>query len=201
METHRSDISILMQSLIEFEKTLNSFAKPLLDKLEPGGDSYYIREFLSRLKIDDSNLMALYNWKNGIKDAYQYKITEFDLCSFGKFMSMEPTVSLYLALKASRTHSKFLFPIMTTLGGDFLFYDLNKKSKNYGMLLIYSPAILITKPETAFDGLSNFFDCMSKCYQTGVYSFDQNTNHLTIHFEEEHKLCKQLNPKSKYWTS
>jgi hypothetical protein len=199
MHTEFQQTPQLNDSLFDLEKTLSIYAPALSNKLEEGAEEARVADRLATVNVHDEELVQLYSWKNGMTNAWQYKITEYDICSFGKFMSLDPTVSLYLALKAARTTSKLLFPVITNLAGDYLFYDANKKSKSHGMLLIYSPAILVTKPLTAFDSLGGFFKCISKCYEHGIYKFNEGTGQLKIDFPQEHELCKLANPRSRFW--
>lgn len=189
----------LEASLKLFEKTLQDLAPTIYDKLSPGIQREYLVEMLGRLRIKDENLVTLFNWKNGIGNGWQYKITEFDICSFGKMPDFNNAMSLYLADKASGIPGKHLFPIMTSFGGDYLYYDMNTKSRTFANLLAYSPAILVNKPVTAFESLSDFFNCISDCFLDGIYSLDDTGRYLNIDFEKETAFMKEKNPKAKFW--
>ncbi|MFL5739276.1 MAG: hypothetical protein ACJ75B_03595 [Flavisolibacter sp.] len=189
----------LEESLKLFERTLQILALTIYDKLSPGLPKEYLVEMLSRLRVKDENLVTLFNWKNGIENGWQYKITEYDICSFGKMPDFNNAVSLYLAGKASGSPGKHLFPVMTSFGGDYLYYDMNTKSKTFASLLVYSPAILVNKPVAAFECLPDFFNCINKCFLDRIYSLDDTGRHLNIDFEKETSFMKERNPKVKFW--
>ena len=65
----------LEESLKLFEKTLQDLAPTIYDKLSLGIQSEYLVGMLGRLRIKDENLVTLFNWKNGIENGWQYKIT------------------------------------------------------------------------------------------------------------------------------
>lgn len=191
-----NDTSKILKSL---ESNLQVFCKPIADKLEKGLNKYYIDDVFSKLDISNDELKKLYQWRNGIKvDTGKY-VGEFDFCSHGKMLPLEEAIVHYEAYIKDSLWKKNYFPLFTTNAGDYLLYDIDKNSKTYGMLLLYSPSLLIVEPETAYDSLENFFETIISCYQQGIYKFNESDNTLEVDFDRESKITSKKNPKSDYW--
>ena len=91
------------------------------------------------------------------------------------------------------------FPLFTNNAGDYLLYDLSKNSQTYGMLLFYSPSLLIVDPKTAYDSLESLFKTVIACYNAGVYRYNHSSNTLEVDQEREFEISTGINPNSEYW--
>lgn len=182
------------------EETLEKYAMTLKESLAPPLTNTYINSLCKKLEINEPVITELYSWRNGTTEDKCRHILQYDICSFGKILPFGNAISIYMANKAEPFWPKTLFPILTTNAGEFLLFDFNKKSKTYGMILIYSAELLITKAESIYDSLKHLFETVIACYENEIYKFNSTNNILEIDFELESKLSGEKNIKSKYWT-
>jgi hypothetical protein len=191
-----NDTSKILQRL---ERNLQAFCKPVADKFEKGLNGNYIEDVFAKLNINNNELRKLYQWRNGIKvDTGKY-VGEFDFCSQGKMLPLEEAINHYTAYLKDSLWRKGCFPLFTTNAGDYLLYDIDESSSTYGMLLLYSPSLLIVEPETAYDSLENFFETVIACYNQGIYKFNETSNTLEIDQDKEFEVSSKMNLHSEYW--
>lgn len=194
-----SDITDTSDIFKDFEECLRKYCRPVYENLEKGLDSEHVDSILAKLQIDNRELRKMYYWQNGIKADTGKYIGEFDFCSQGKMLPLEEAATHYEIYIKENQWKKNYFPLITTHAGDYLLYDVDKDSKTYGMLLFYSPSLLIVEPETAYDSLESFFETIISCYQQGIYKFNESSNTLEVDHNREFKISIEKNPKSKYW--
>jgi hypothetical protein len=132
---------------------------------------------LNEVKISSIEIEKLYHWRNGmIHDSTKY-IGEFDFCSQGKMLPLQDAIRHYKTYVEDRIWRENLFPIITTYGGDYLLLDVDKDSKTYGVLFLYSPNLLLVEPLPAYDNIGTFFETVVECY---VWEYTSTTT-LQIH--------------------
>lgn len=189
----------IQEILISFEIVLKQYNPSAHSKLQNGLNETYSKEKFVNNKINDEKLRQLYCWKNGIKADSSKYIGEFDLSSFGKMIPLEEALTHYNMSIKDKIWSENYFPLFTTNAGDYLLYDIDKKSSTYGMLLLYSPSLLIVEPETIYDSLESFFDTLIDCYKEGDYKLNKSNYTLEIDDELETEKSFNKNPISDYW--
>ena len=185
--------------LISFEDCIKQYCYPVYEKLDKGLTYDYISEILKKINIDDIKVSELYYWKNGIKFDTSRYVNEFNFCSSGKMLPLEEAIVHYIYYVGDNLWKENYFPLFISNAGDFLLYDVDKNNKTYGMLLFYSPSLLIVEPKTAYDNLESFFETTITCYQKGIYKYNKSSNTLEVNQEREFEISIEKNPHSEYW--
>lgn len=186
--------------LIDFEKQLREANAPILEKLKDELTPDRAKELLSHTGINNKSLFDLYSWKNGIKNMEEYSIGELELFPMGIMLSLEDAILHYeIYTKKERIWKESLFPLFTR-GGDYLILDINADSKTAGMILLYSPELLLSdKPETMYDSLEDLFKTILDCFKKGAYRINQDDGTIDVNYDLEQKISTERNPKSEYW--
>lgn len=186
---------------ISLENTLNRFCKPVSDKFQHGLSENNIKDILFRSNVESVDIVELYKWKNGVDMSMQKHIGEFNFFSIGNMLPLEQAIKHYEIYVMDRHWKSNYFPLFTTNAGDFLLFDFDSRSVTYGMLLIYSPGLLVVEPETAYNSIESFIYTIITCYEQGVYNYNENENTLDIDIDKEFEVSSELNSKAEYWKS
>lgn len=185
--------------LKDLEAHLLGFCKPILAKMQNGLTAEYIRSLFLSSNISNETLEQLFKWRNGVNfDAVEF-VGEFSFSSQGRMLPLEEAIVHYEENNNDESWKKNYFPLFTSDAGDYLLYDVDRNSQTADMLLFYSPSLLITTPETAYDSLELFFKTVISCYQQKIYRFDDESNMLEIDDQTEFEVSHKLNPNSEYW--
>jgi hypothetical protein len=147
-------------------------------------------------KFNDNSLLKFYEWRNGTKINLINNIGVFQFCSFGYFLSYEDCLIFQKQFIEERYFNKEnYFPIVASLGGDFLLVDITKpKSKVY----LYSPSLLINDPMEVYSSLDSFIKTVYECFAKEIYKYD-NEYYLQIDYELEKEITIKFNSEIEYW--
>lgn len=186
----------------QFEKLnacLKKFCMAVYDKLQAGLDEDEIADKLEDVNVSSKTVEELFRWRNGIREASKELIGKYELCSHGKLMPLDEAIVHYKTFTRNSLWGENLFPIITNYGGDYLLIDFGRSSPNREALFLYSPNLLLTTPEIAYDNLGNFITTIIECFERGIYAFDAAEAYLAIDHEAEAILSTAKNPRSKVW--
>jgi len=190
-----ADINIVIKMFFNYVKPKNSLLSRLL---QDGLAGVEIDGITQKSGINlTPDLYALFGFKNGFKEDVHLAFEQKLLFDNGYFLPIEKALRDYEAIKhLSSLHLKL--PIFDSGGGDFLLMDCDTKSNTYNRILFYSPAILIIKPVTIYDSLTNLFLTSLRCFAQGIYEYDKQ-GYLKIATDKQWKVCRELNPLSEFW--
>ena len=190
----------ISQSKIEqLENCLREYCRPLYERLLPAMSQKQIDSYFKLWKVDDENLLKIFHWKNGIAYDHIYPTHSFDYTGFGVI----PTLEYINEVKTSQIDKLWrtsLFPLILSFGGDFLLYETDKQSSNYGQLFLYSPSLgYVDYQPGYFDSIETLIDTLCENFKRGIFKYDTQNMSLEINFEMLIKTSRQFNPKSEYW--
>lgn len=184
------DITIELHQL---QSQLERINAPVLKYFNPGLSE---REVMTLFKATNltatEDLKALYQRRNGM--AYQ-NIPSGKL-SFGVnggFFPLDTSIEMYQ--QHFREQFPFFFPIFWD---DSFLISLDSKSADYGKVFIYSPSLLILEPQSCFDSLAGMIKTFSKCFETGIFGYDDE-EFFTSTGDRYWDVMKKMNPNSEYW--
>jgi hypothetical protein len=174
--------------LIQLEGFLYSTYPELLN--------YFYEPISVPTNVAEESILKLYEWRDGSKINMIEEIGLFQFCSFGYFLSFRDGLSFKNQFNLDGVfNNKNYFPIIASLGGDFLLVDLSKKrSKVY----LYSPNLLINNPIEIFSTVENFIETVYECFLKVGYNYDSQF-YLEIDNEIEREIALKINPKIEYW--
>lgn len=149
-----------------------------------------------KYKFLDDSLSLLYKWRDGMDIAQIDNLGRYQFCGCGYFLPyQEAEVYKNQFLKEKYFDKNSYFPIVASLGGDFLLVDCNKKkSKVY----LYSPGLIINSPMEIYASLESFIETIYECFRQKAYTYDKNF-YLQIDHDLEKEITLKFNPHSKFW--
>ncbi len=175
------DTVLRKYNLSEYEK----LQLPLTDK--------EIDKSLQELGINDENIKALFQWKNGEKEDSYCQMTER-----GGLMSLD-------AVKESKLHYNFYDPFLIALitdnGEESLLFN-TKPGLHYGKLYLFSVSQLyIDHPIGYFDSLEAMVKTIIEAYNKKALFYDKEEEFLEYDGPKFREIAKKINKKSAYWTN
>lgn len=185
--------------LENFDKCLKDYCEPLYSKLLPSLRLNEVEEFFRKWQIEDENLMMLFQWKNGILYDDSYPTSAFDYTGFGVIPSLEYIAEIK-KVSINKQWRKSYFPLVLSFGGDFLLYETDKSSTNYGMIFLHSPNLgYVDYQPGYFDSIQSMIITICDSFKEKVFKYGYANMDLDINFEKYGEIAKRLNPKSEYW--
>lgn len=191
-----------MELFNEFENLLKEKKLNALDLLQQGKSIEVIKNALGTIGISNEDLVNLYSWRDGISstDFYGKTIEELEMFPDVIMPSLNDAIgyfSLYVIEKSA--WGKFLFPVFTNGGGDFLLLNIDSGNQEFGMIYLYSPSLLLSEdPMTIYDSLEFFFLTMNECLKEGIYIPGSNGS-LDVDYDIKYKVSAEINVRSDYW--
>lgn len=182
-----------MDELRNLEEELRRIDAPVQKYFNAGLSEAEIRNLFRQIGLTPSEeLIQIYTWRNGLR----YKELPSGKLSFGLngvFFPLQDSIDMYRSFVADQ------FPLFFPLFWDDTFLiNLNVGSKDYQMIFIYSPSLLITEPQSCYDSLETMIHTLVTCFQKGIFSYDAEG-----FFKEQHRLTaavsRSINPLSIYW--
>ncbi|RXK86627.1 hypothetical protein [Filimonas effusa] len=192
----------IKEVLQELESFLSKLECPIMVHLQKGVSAAKITDSFNNMRFPvRTDIMQLYEWKNGVIDLFKKKTGEVELFTSGIMMPLELAISMYaLEAKVQKSFKKEFFPLFTSGGGDYILIHLDEKKKTYGQLFLYSPSILLNdKPVSIYDSLYGLFLTTLEVYKRRGYYFNSSDNTLEVVYEIEKEIAMELNPKSEFW--
>jgi hypothetical protein len=177
--------------LEELDTALRKYNMPGYEKLQPPLPDKEIDEYLRELDINDDNLKALFQWKNGEKEDSYCQMMEY-----GGLQSLELIKESALT---DKPYDPLLIEIISDNGEESILFN-KKKGPHYGKLYMYSVGQLyIGHPISYFDSLETMVKTIIEAYKTETFKYDQENKWLDINFATFATIAKKINKKSAYW--
>lgn len=183
------------------ENLLQEFCEPLYSRLLPPLEISEIYSYFDKWQIEDANLIELFLWKNGIPYGGQMPTYCFDYTGFGVIPPLA-YIDQILQLQVSDQRKKSFFPLITSFGGDFLLYETDKNSSQYGQILLFSPNLGYVDFQIGyFDSLNTMIHTLNLLFTSKIFIYDyKNMSLEIIDYKLRSEIAKSLNPKSEYWS-
>ncbi|MDT3403601.1 SMI1/KNR4 family protein [Mucilaginibacter terrae] len=182
----------------QFFRLINFTNPYIYEALGDGLEESEIKYMEQSINFDfPEDLHTLYSIKNGLQHADFERLEQTLLFQNGLFLTLEDSIKEYEYLIFDFKLRKKL-PIFDSGGGDFLLFDCDKKSSTYNTIVYYSPALLITTPQSIYDSMETLFSTNIRCFIDGVYKYD-DTMSLEIAPKRLASLSKKMNPNSSFW--
>lgn len=192
-------MEVIGNLLQKIEWHLKNSNANICSKLQSGLRRDYIEKILADAGINkDDDLIALYEWKNGIQYNSGWVIGEIDFFSRGLLISLEDMVDTRRILYENDIlKDPLLLPLFTDGSGEYLLYNAGKSNKP-GQLLLDAPSLLLSgEPQSMYDSLTSLCKTVIECYNSKAYVF--NNGELEIDYDLEWEISETLNPLSAYW--
>ncbi|MEH0155555.1 SMI1/KNR4 family protein [Limibacter armeniacum] len=163
-------------------------------------------DILKSYRLPDE-FKQLYTVRNGLKNYPEAQQIDPPLENLGYFLSIEFADSVYQKLKSEEKIPKHLYPIFDFTGnGDYLLIALDQHQDDYGMVYMYSPS----QPQlastnhlvTAYDSIESMLDTLEELIDKELslsYLITGSVDDFRAKMLAEREVCKNRNPKSKYW--
>lgn len=194
-------MSDLKNLLFEFEQTLKENNTELLKMLQIGLTNDEISQLLFKIEgLSDEKLHVLYNWRNGIKYDSEWTVGEFYFFSLGVMLSLEDVIQHINYLQESiNTGSKFLLPLFASGNGDYVLYQADIKSKDFGCLFLHAPMLTLSeKPVSIYDSLETLLKTVIECYKQGAYRIGDDGT-LNVDYNIEQQVSRSINKNAEFW--
>lgn len=169
------------EKLQRLESLLRERNAPVLAHLNPGLPREEIIAFLQTHNIPARpELVALYEWHNGVTTVYDQPDNLLYLFPFGCFFNLEEMIQMRAVFydlvesfkewnEDSFEHPDNYIPILGTGESDMFLLHLST-----GEVLDYQPMIQIFG-NLMFRSIDSMLDCIIECYETGVFTIDPQT--------------------------
>lgn len=189
----------LIDQLEKFGDCLSEFCPAVYDKLQAGLSENEIASKLGSVHVNNKAIVELFQWRNGIGETSEELVGKYNVCSQGKLMPLDEAIAHYKTFTGEGLWGNDLFPVITNYGGDYLLFDFGKSNPTHEALLLYSPSLLLTTPETAYNNLDYFIETVIECFEKGIYKFDVTDAYLEVDYDAEAKLSAEKNPRATMW--
>jgi hypothetical protein len=186
-----------------FEEKLSAFAEILLEKnpdsfvlYQPALTTKEVELSFNEMNVTDTNLLALYNWRNGIQQFES--LNKEKIFEFGNLISLDIVKDMYSRIDDFYDFdSKELIPIIGNSAGDVLFFN-NNRGKDYGKIHLYCVSLLyIENPVSIFDSLDLMIEMHIYLYKEGLMFYDKTG--FGILYDQYLDVGRKLNINSEYW--
>lgn len=187
--------------LIELEQVLAEYCSALYARILPPLEYSEISHYFKKWNIDDPTLIEIFSWKNGIEYDSDLPTHSFDFTGFGVIPSLAYINEILELEKFEKSWKKSLFPLITSFAGDFLLYETDKSSRNYGQLFLFSPNLgYVDFQVEYFDSVATMIDTIKQCFVEGIFSYSASDMSFNIlDYKLRSKIAKMHNPNSEYW--
>ncbi|OQP54575.1 hypothetical protein A4H97_21640 [Niastella yeongjuensis] len=186
--------------LESFDTSLRKFNLTNYERLYAPLSDGEINDYLEQLNINDEDFKLLYKWKNGY-DPDQNPQVLCQLFDFGTLVSLNYIVE---ALEANETIGSWednFIPLITDSTGQYLLFNNDRNSKDYGKLHLYSASLLfVEEPVSYHDSIASFIDTTIEAYETGALRYDAHEDWLNKDVDEFRRIGKRINVNSEYWS-
>lgn len=160
-----SDITPKLQQLESIFREANA---PILRHFNPGLPEREIKKFFAENGIPEhADLIALYQWHNGVKSIYGLKSHLIDFIPMGSFPNLTEMLALrndFLSYDYFEVESRHEYIPMLSGGED----DMHLLRISNGQIYYSSPSIQVYC-EAQFRSLTSMLDFILECYKEGVF--------------------------------
>lgn len=154
----------------------------------------------------NKELIDLYSLADGTNISGESTSGEIGLIPIHAFLNLSDAIGYYKASIKSEDHfynwySDFkpgdkLFPFLEDGAGNCYWIDLNENTPNYSK--VYWTNTFGDTPDYKFNSLTNFFQVIYECYESGIFEVDAD-GYLDCDYTRWGELAKKYNPELKYW--
>ena len=192
----------MKQLLLELENQLKKANATVLNSLNSGLDIDKIRNLEKSNNFElIPEIIELYQWKNGshFTDSGNYfRIKKGTLMPLSKAFA---EYNDFIENEFEYFH-KFYFPIIESIGGEFLVVECDKKSEMFGMILNYDTKyVFMTNGATpVYDSIPSMIRSIINCFLNKAYFFNEKGK-CDIDYDLEKEIIDIHNPNVKKYKS
>jgi hypothetical protein len=154
--------------LVQLENIFKETDAPILRHLNPGLSEGEIKKFFAENNIPEhSDLIALYQWHNGVKSIYGLKSQLIDFIPMGSFPNLNEMLALrndFLSYDYFEVESRHEYVPILSAGED----DMHLLRTSTGRIYYSSPGIQVYC-DAQFRSLTSMLDFILECYKEGVF--------------------------------
>lgn len=185
----------MKEVLLEFENLLVEQNAPILKYFNRGMAKNETVNHLKKINLEpNEELLQLYEWKNGIQFR-NLPTGKINLGVNGCFLPIESSIMNYRSDVENKLYKNFYFPVFSN---DCYLINLKESTKKYGRIYIYSPSLLINKPEVCFDDLTTMFTVFLEGFKQQALFYDSE-GFLECDYSVFGMIANNLNFSTKYW--
>lgn len=164
-------MSEIASKLHQLESIFIKTNAPILKHFNPGFPEEEIKKFFADNGIPEhSDLIALYQWHNGVKSVYGLQSSLIDFIPMGSF----PNLNEMLALRNDFLYNNYFelesrheyIPILS--GGED---DMHLLKTSTGQVYYSSPGIQVYC-DIQFRSMSSMLDLILECYKEGIFQIN-----------------------------
>ncbi|MFL9483976.1 hypothetical protein ACI6Q2_14450 [Chitinophagaceae bacterium LWZ2-11] len=175
--------------LNELDEVLQKYNPDEYGKLQAPLPDDIINSKLQKAGINDDNVKAWFQWKNGEQED-----------TYAQIMECSGVLSLDDVEKYSNGNrfNPLLKPLFSE--GDFMFLFNTNLGPHYGKLYFYSVACLyIDYPISYYDSMEDMVKTIIEAYRVGAYKYENDW--LDVEESQFNNIAKSYNKNSVYWRS
>ena len=199
-------IVVVTQNLIRrFDNCMKEYCSFIYEYYQPPLLDKEIVGLVDKMGIEDEDYESIYKWKNGLDIFTSEKLPkEFTIGYCGNFISLDNAELRFQQINKKRIEnpddvfwdeSKVI--IMDNLIGEYLLFENNKGSEDYGALFQFSPSgSNACLPVMKYDNIESMLESIIACFENGAIWFDKKSGYLVIDFDKESEICSRINPLS-----
>ena len=169
--TARNFMSEIAPKLHQLESIFKERNAPILGHLNPGLPEKEIKKFFVDNGIPEhSDLIALYQWHNGVKSIYGLQSSLIDLAPMGSFPNLNEMLALrndFLSYDYFEVENRHEYVPILSSGED----DMHLLKTSTGEIYYSSPSIQVYC-DIRFRSLSSMLDFILKCYKEGIFQMN-----------------------------
>ena len=192
----KTKISELLNTILTF---LLKWQFPVCRLLNDAlGEAEIKRLFESAGLTPTKELLELYQWKNGTKVTQGTMLDDIQIIPGFHFLSLQDSVSNYLAMKNDKQWSPSWFPVFANGGGDFYAIDLSKSDGDKAPIIGF--ILGEVEQEVEYQSLTTMLLTFCECYEKNIV-FRTEDGYLEMDDDEQAEIALKHNPDVEFWQS
>lgn len=182
-----------------FDSTLRKFNKVNYDLLLPPLEDSTLSEKVLQLDVTDSDLHFLYKWKNGYDPSKYEEGNTCHIFEFDTIMTFDDVVETTESAKKFNYWSPIFIPFMTDFTGQYILYNNNINSGEYGRLFLSSASLLSVEPSCYYDSIPKMMETIIAAYEQEIFILMPGSKRLDIQYDKLASLCMKMNKYSTFY--
>lgn len=183
-----------------FDASLRKFNLTNYERLYAPLSDVEINDYLEQLNINNENFKLLFTWKNGYDPNQKTKVL-CQVVDYGTLLSLQSIVRSLDANKSIGRWEDHFIPLITDSTGQYLLFNNNKDSSDFGKLHLYSASLLfVEEPVSYYDSIFTFIETTIEAYEVGALKYDAQEDWLNKDVYRIREIAKRINVNSEYWS-
>jgi len=193
MKTKITDLlSTILTFLLKWQFPVCHFLNDALEENE------IIKLFKSVGLNPTTELIELYQWRNGTNIVQGTMLDDIQIIPGFHFLSLQDSVSNYLAMKNDQRWNQNWFPVFANGGGDFYAVDLSHSTGASAPVIGF--ILGEEEQEVEYQSLTTMLLTFCECYQKNIV-FRTEDGYLEMDDDEQAEIAFKHNPEVEFWQS